>query len=310
MELRSLEYFLAVAREQSITAASEVLHISQPALSMQLKALEDELGKKLLIRGVKGSRRVLLTDEGTILRNRAEEILSLVQRMEEEIESSDENVAGTVFIGAGETRLVSLFAETAREIQAGYPDIRYGISSGNAGQVLEFLDKGLIDFGLLTTEIDASKYDSIPVPLHDVWGVLMPRDSELAAKDSIVPEDLWDKPLIVSDQKGDDTLLLRQWIHRKESELNIVATYNLLFNASLMVEEGIGYAICYDGIINTEGSRLCFRPFFPRLDVRSFIVWKKYQVFSKAAKIFLEHLRKHLENCGCGEHQTAYEKES
>ena len=289
MEFRLLEYFLAVAREQNITAAAESLHISQPALSTQLKALETELGKQLLIRGVKGSRKVILTEEGMILRKRAEEIISLMRRTEEEITGSNETIAGNVFIGTGETETVRLFAQVAKKLQQKYPDIRYHISSGNAEHVLEYLDKGLIDFGLLFTEIDPQKYESVPVPIKDTWGVLMRKDSPLAEKENICPEDLWDKPLIVSHQKGDD-VYLNQWLQREESELHIVATYNLLFNASLLVDEGLGYALCYDKLINTQGSNLCFRPFSPRLEARGFIVWKKYQVFSKAAKHFLDCL--------------------
>ena len=294
MEFRLLEYFLAVARQQNITAAAESLDISQPALSTQLKNLEDELGKQLLIRGVKGSRKVVLTEEGMILRKRAEEMLLLMRRTEEEITGSNETIAGNVFIGTGETETVRLFAKVAKKLQQKYPDIRYHISSGNAEYVLEYLDKGIIDFGLLFTEIDAQKYEAIPVPIKDTWGVLMRRDSPLAEKEVICPEDLWDKPLIVSHQKGDD-VYLNQWLQREESELHIVATYNLLFNASLLVDEGLGYALCYDKLINTKGSNLCFRPFSPRLEAHGFIVWKKYQVFSKAANIFLQYLRELLE---------------
>ena len=294
MELRLLEYFLAVAREQNITAAAESLHISQPALSTQLKNMEDELGKQLLIRGVKGSRKVILTEEGMILRKRAEEMLLLMRRTEEEITGSNETIAGNVFIGTGETETVRLFAKVAKKLQQKYPDIRYNISSGNAEHVLEYLDKGLIDFGLLFTEIDSQKYEAIPVPIKDTWGVLMRKDSPLAEKETICPEDLWDKPLIVSHQKGDD-VYLNQWLQREESELHIVATYNLLFNASLLVDEGLGYALCYDKLINTKGSNLCFRPFSPGLEARGFIVWKKYQVFSKAANIFLQYLQELLE---------------
>lgn len=294
MELRVLEYFLAVAREQNITAAAESLHISQPALSTQIKNMEEELGKQLLIRGVKGSRKVILTEEGMILRKRAEEMLLLMRRTEEEITGSNETIAGNVFIGAGETETVRLFAKVAKKLQPKYPDIRYNISSGNAEHVLEYLDKGLIDFGLLFTEIDAQKYEAFPVPIKDTWGVLMLKDSPLAEKETICPEDLWDKPLIVPHQKGDDAYL-NQWLQREAPELHIVATYNLLFNASLLVGEGLGYALCYDKLINTQGSNLCFRPFSPRLEARGFIVWKKYQVFSKAANIFLQYLREVLE---------------
>lgn len=294
MELRLLEYFLAVAREENITAAAESLHISQPALSTQLKAMETELGTQLLIRGVKGSRKVKLTEEGMILRKRAEEILSLMRLTEKEIAGSKETIAGNVFIGTGETELVRLFAKTAKELQKKYPDIRYNIYSGNAEHVLEYLDKGLIDFGLLFTEIDSKKYEMIPVPIQDIWGVLLRRDFPLAEQETICPEDLWDKPLIVPQQKG-DSVYLGRWLQREESELHIVATYNLIFNASLLVDEGLGYALCYDKLINTKGTNLCFRPFSPQLEVYGYIVWKKYQVFSKAAEVFLQFLREMLE---------------
>ena len=171
-----------------------------------------------------------------------------------------------------------------------YPDIRYNISSGNAEHVLEYLDKGLIDFGLLFVEVDPQKYEWMPVPARDIWGVLMLKDAPLAGKEYISPEDLWDKPLIVSQQRGKDSELNR-WLQKGESELNIVATYNLIYNASLLVDEGLGYALCFDGLINTNGSNLCFRPLAPQLEAPWFIVWKRYQIFSKAANIFLQSLR-------------------
>ena len=295
MELRVLHYFLAVAREQSISAAAEALHLSQPALSTQLKAMEEELGKQLMIRGTKGSRKVTLTDEGMILRKRAEEILALVKRTEEEITRSEDAIVGDVYIGSGETDIVRFFARAARRIQKQYPDIRYHISSGNAEYVLEYLEKGLIDFGLLFRSIDAGKYESVPISVKDSWGVLMRKDSPLALKESIRPEDLRDQPLILSHQRGDDQYLAN-WMGREVSALKVTATYNLVFNASLLVGEGLGYALCLDKLINTQGSRLCFRPVSPPLEASACIVWKKYQVFSKAAETFLNCLRELLEN--------------
>ena len=229
-----------------------------------------------------------------ILRKRAEEMISLMRRTEEEITGSNETIAGNVFIGTGETETVRLFAQVAKKMQQKYPDIRYHISSGNAEHVLEYLDKGLIDFGLLFTEIDPQKYEAVPVPIKDTWGVLMRKDSPLAEKETICPEDLWDKPLIFPHQRGDNTYL-SHWLQREETELHIVATYTLIFNASLLVDEGLGYALCYDKLINTHGSNLCFRPFSPRLEARGFIVWKKYQVFSKAANLFLQCLNEMID---------------
>ena len=290
MELRVLQYFLAVAREQSISGAAESLHLSQPNLSTQLKAMEDELGKQLLIRGTKGSRKVTLTEEGMILRKRAEEILQLVKKTEDEITLSDETIVGDVYIGTGETDIVRLMARAAKKIQEQYPEIHYHISSGNAEYVLEYLDKGLIDFGLIYGTADPQKYESIPIPAKDTWGVLMRRDSPLAQKEFIQSEDLWDKPLIISHQKSDNPYIA-SWLNRDISKLNIVATYNLVFNASLLVDEGLGYALTFDKLINTEGSNLCFRPLSPQLDAAACIVWKRYQIFSKAAERFIQQVQ-------------------
>lgn len=290
MELRVLNYFLAVAREQSISAAAQALHISQPALSTQLKLLEEEVGRQLFIRGSKGTRRVVLTDEGLLLRKRAEEIMMLVRKTEDELANADETIVGDVYIGAGETEIIRCFARAAKKLRAGHPDIRYHISSGNAEHVLEYLDKGIFDFGLLLTEVDAQKYDSVELPLRDVWGVLMPRGCPLAEKESVTPGDLRGAPLIISHQCG-DAQRLAGWLGAGTDELNVAATYNLVYNASLLVSEGLGFAVALDGLINTAGTNICFRPLEPRLEARAYIVWKKRQVFSKAAAAFLDCLR-------------------
>ncbi len=294
MELRVLQYFLAVAREQSIVRAAESLHLSQPTLSTQIKAMEEELGKQLLIRGTKGSRKVTLTEEGMILRKRAEEILNLVQKTEREISFSDQVIVGDVYIGTGETDAVRFIAKAARELYKTCPGIHYHISSGNAQFVIEQLDKGLIDFGIVFGSVDHVKYNFFEMPYKDIWGVLMRQDSPLAAKEAISPEDLWDKPLILS-QQGDNCGALTALMQREISELEIVATYNLLFNASLMVEEGLGYAIGFDKIINTSGnSNLCFRPLTPKSEAGMSIIWKKYQVFSKASEKFMQIMKEQI----------------
>lgn len=291
MELRVLQYFLAVAREQSIIRAAESLHLSQPTLSTQIKAMEEELGKQLLIRGTKGSRKVTLTEEGMILRKRAEEILNLVQKTKREIALSDQFIVGDVYIGTGETDAVRFIARAARELYKIYPGIHYHISSGNAQFVIEQLDKGLIDFGIVFGPVDQTKYSFIKMPFKDTWGVLMRQDSPIAAKETISPEDLRDKPLIVSQQENNQGELAA-WMQKEVSELEIIATYNLLFNASLMVEEGLGYAIGFDKIINTSGnSNLCFRPLTPKREACMSIIWKKYQVFSKASEKFMQKMK-------------------
>ena len=290
MELRVLQYFLAVAREQNISSAAESLHLSQPTLSTQLKALEKELGKQLLIRGTKGSRKVLLTEEGMLLRKRAEEILELVRMTESEISLSNEVIAGDVYIGTGESDMIRIFARAAKSIQEKYPDIHYHILSGNAAFVQEHLDRGLIDFGVVYSPVDTNVYSSIKVPIRDTWGVLMRKDAPLAQKNLIQPQDLWDKPLILSAQKT-DAWPMSNWFGQDITKLNIVATYNLVFNASLLVEEGLGYAICFDKLINVSGnSNLCFRPLSPKMEAEASIIWKRYQVFSKAADYFLREL--------------------
>ena len=288
MELRVLRYFLAVAREENISAAADYLHLTQPTLSRQLMDLEEELGKKLFLRG---NRKITLTEDGVLFRKRANEILELVEKTESEFRSADEAVAGDIYIGGGESEAMRLVAQTARALQRLHPGIRYHLYSGNADDVGERLDKGLLDFGILIEPFDRKKYDSLRLPHRDRWGVLMRRDSPLAALAEIRPEDLLDKPLLHSRQsKVRDGM--QAWFGRDMEELNVVGTYNLLYNASLMVEEGVGYALCLDRLINTTGdSRLCFRPLVNQVTAGMDLVWKKYQVFSKAAEKFLEAMR-------------------
>ena len=295
MELRVLRYFLAVAREENISAAAEYLHLTQPTLSRQLMDLEEELGRKLFIRG---SRKITLTEDGVLLRKRAGEILDLVEKTESEFRAEDTAIAGDVHIGGGESAAMRLVARTAKALQGRYPGIHYHLYSGNADDVGDRLDKGLLDFGILVEPFDRKKYDALRLPAANRWGVLMRRDSPLAERTSIRPEDLLDKPLLRSRQsKIRDSI--QAWFGREMEELNIVGTYNLLYNASLMVEEGVGYALCLDKLINTTGeSNLCFRPLADQVTAGMSLVWKKYQVFSKAAEMFLGALREMAENGG------------
>lgn len=291
MDLRVLQYFLAVAREENISAAAQSLHLTQPTLSRQLKELEEELGKQLLIRG---NRRITLTEEGMLLRKRAEEILDLVRRTEKEVTQSDDLVGGEVYIGTGETDGMRQIARTANQIQREHPGIQFHVVSGDAMDVCERLDKGLLDFGILLGDFDRIKYHYMELPMQDVWGVLMQRSSPLAGKETVTPQDLWDKPLILSRQMGNKSGLYR-WLQKEPAELHTVATYNLIYNASLMVDEGMGYAFTLDKLVNTRGSNLCFRPLEPRMELGMCLVWKKYQVFSKAAELFLSRLRQQVE---------------
>ena len=290
MELRVLQYFLAVAREQNISAAAQSLHLTQPTLSRQLKELEEELGKQLMIRG---NRKITLTKDGMLLRKRAEEILDLVGRTEKEIAQSDETVSGDLYIGTGETDGVRQIAKTAHQLQESHPGIRFHIVSGDAVDVCERLDKGLLDFGVLLGDMDKTKYNFLELPMKDTWGVLMQRSSPLAEKAAVLPQDLWDKPLILSRQVDNKSGLYR-WLRKEPTELYTVATYNLIYNASLMVDEGMGYAFTLDKLVNTTGSDLCFRPLKPKLEMGMYLVWKKSQIFTRAMELFLGLIQKNL----------------
>lgn len=250
MELRLLRYFLTVAREGSITNAANALHITQPTLSRQIHELEEELGQPLLVRG---SRSVSLTGEGMLLRKRAEEILELVEKTEREVSLGDDVLTGEVSVGAGETVGVHFLTKAAQELRRRYPEVRFQIISGDGMEVCELLDKGLIDFGLVFDHVDRSKYNAIPVPWRDVWGVLVRKDHPLAEKEAVTPADLIHQPLLVSRQvlKGP---LLPEWFGAGLDALNIAGTYTLAFNGSLMVEDGMGCALCLDRIIKDRKS--------------------------------------------------------
>ncbi len=295
MEIRVLRYFLAIAREGSITNAASFLHVTQPTLSRQIRDLEEELGQKLFTRG---SHNMTLTAEGMILRKRAEEIISMVDKTEAEFNSMENVVGGDIYIGGGETEAIRLIAEIAHDLREDYPDVHYHLYSGNSEDVTERLDKGLLDFGILIQPADISKYDYINIPAKDTWGVVMRRDSPLAEKEMIQKEDLLSVPLICSrqaisgDRKDNE---FAGWFGEDFDKLDIVTTFNLVYNAAIMVEAGIGYAITIDKIANTtESSNLCFRPLEPRLDSGLNVIWKKYQVFSSAAGLFLEKLRENF----------------
>lgn len=295
MELRVLRYFLTIAREGSITNAANVLHVTQPTLSRQIHDLEEELGQRLFVRG---SRNMRLTAEGMILRKRAEEIISMVDKTEAEFHSMSNVVSGDIYIGGGETEAVKLIAQIVCELRTAYPEIHYHLYSGNAEDVTERLDKGLLDFGLLIQPADISKYDYFNIPARDTWGVIMRKDIPLAKKETIRKEDLLNVPLICSRQVVSEERHrneFAEWFGEDFDKLDIVTTFNLVYNAAIMVEAGVGYAITIDKIANTtESSSLCFRPLEPQLDSGLNIIWKKDQVFSAAAALFFKKLREHF----------------
>lgn len=287
MELRVLQYFLTIAREQSISAAADALHLSQPTLSRQIRDMEEELGAQLFTRG---NRKISLTEEGMILRKRAEEILDLVQKTENEITLSDENIAGDIFIGTGESEGVRILIKAGMALQKEYPNIHIHMVSGDSLDLMEHLDKGLFDFAVLWDPTDISAYESMCLPYKDKISLLMPADCELAKKEQIALSDLINLPLIVSRQQMKNDVI-ESFLKQKGTHLNIIATYNLIFNASLMVQEGMGYAIGFDHIIDTTGDRnLVSRPLLPPHELSMNLVWKKYQIFTKASQLFLKKL--------------------
>lgn len=295
MEIRVLRYFLAVAREGSITKAANSLHLTQPTLTRQLQELEKELKQKLLIRG---KYKVTLTPEGMILRNRAREIIDLADKTEAEFMAISDTISGDIYIGGGESDSMKYIAEIIKEIQSEFPDIKFHLYSGNAEDVMEKLDRGLLDFGILIQPVDFSKYDHIPLPEKDVWGVIMRKDSPLADKNYIVLDDLINLPLISSRQMSPkyskDSGFL-DWFGDSYNKLNIAATYNLVYNAAVMVKAGVGYAVTLDKLADTsKESDICFKPLSPKLESGLDVVWKKYQVFSPAAKLFLDRLYEKL----------------
>lgn len=286
MEIRVLRYFLAVAREQNMTRAAQHLHVTQPTLSKQLKQLEDEVGKKLFIRS---NYNLRLTQEGILLRKRAEDIINMVDKTMDEFQSLDDITGGDIYIGAAESKSFCYFATIAKQLQLKYPDVRFHLYSGNTEIIAERLDRGLLDFAIIVQEVDLSKYNYIKVPASDRWGVIMRKDDKLANKDFITVNDLMDIPLIVSRQGLTEDF--PKIFKEKVDDLHIVATFDLIYNASIMVKKKFGYALSFDHLIDTSNeSELCFRPLYPKLQSNMYIIWKKYQIFSPISQKLLEEM--------------------
>ncbi len=289
MDIRTMQSYLAVIREGTISAAAQALHVAQPSLSRQMKDLEEELGAPLFVRG---NRRIKLTEEGMVLRKRAEEMVRLMRITEDEILQVRNNLSGSIRIGAGESIAFHYLSRTAAELAAEYPELRFHIISGDTRDLIDELDNGLIDFAVIFTEVDRALYQSVQLPAENRFGVLMRKDCDLAARKTLTVADLADRPVIISRASepsltGTDIL----------SGLNVIATYNLIYNASLMVEDGLGLAICFDHLLNTTGdSALTFRPLLPSLTASGFLIWKKYQALSPAVQLFIDRVRKTVEN--------------
>ncbi len=291
MDLRVLRYFLEAAREGNITHAAQRLHVSQPTLSRQLKDLEDELGKKLFTRS---NYSIKLTEEGILLRKRAEDILEMADKTLAEFKALDEVNGGDIHIGCAESNGITPFIRVIQELQKKYPRIRYHFYSSGTDAANERLDRGLLDFAIIVQEPDPSKYNYLRLPASDQWGLIMQKDSPLAQHSCIHLHDLIDIPLILSRQAMGEEM--PRWFGETQDKLHIVATYDLLFNTSVMVREGFGYVLGFDGLVYTgSDSDLCFRPLEPSLEFPMYIIWKKYQIFSPVAELLLNELKKNFE---------------
>ena len=292
MEIRVLKYFLAVAQNESIVKAADVLNITQPTLSRQIMELEKELKTKLFFRG-KRNTKITLTDDGKLLYRRANELVELFNKTEAEFKFENENISGEIYIGGGETSAISYIAKTINSLSILYPNIKFHFYSGNGEDVSEKLDKGILDFGLFIEPFDKKDYDFIELPQKDLWGLLVKKNDFFNNKLYIEPSDLVDLPLISSRQFLVKNLL-SGWLGYNYEKLNIVGTYNLLYNASILVKEGFGNALCINDIINTKGTDLLFIPLKPELKVGVIFAWKKNRSLSKCNKIFLSEFQKNL----------------
>lgn len=292
MELRTMRYFLAVAREENMTRAAELLHVTQPTLSKSLKSLENELGKKLFVRH---SFHIELTEEGILLRKRAEDLVQLADKIQTEFFTLDDVLGGEVYFGLAESYQIRYLASEIRALKNSYPDLHYHITSGDTEQVTEKLDKGVIDFAVLAEEPNTNKYHYLTFPKADIWGVVMPDDCALAQKRAVSADDLSGLPLFCSEQGWNCDI--SKWCGNKIDHLYLEGSFRLSYNGSLFVKEGLGYLLTFEHLIDTStDSGLVFRPLTPRLETKLYLIWKKYQVFTPIAEKMLERLRERFHN--------------
>lgn len=286
MEIRTLRYFLAVAREENMTRAAEFLHVTQPTLSKALKALEEELGKKLFIRH---SFSIRLTEEGVLLRNRAEDLVRMADKIEQEFISLDDISGGELYLGLAESYQIRYLARVIKEFKNRFPNLHYHITSGDTEQIADKLDKGLLDFLVLAEVPDSRKYEYLAFPEADVWGLILPEDDTLAGKDKLRPEDLAGLPLFCSEQAWNGEI--REWAGSLFPKLKLEGTFRLSYNGSIFTREGLGYLLTFRHLIDTsEGSGLKFRPLDPPAETRLYIAWNRYQTFTPIAERFLRQL--------------------
>ena len=288
MDIRSLRYFLAVAREENMTRAAQLLHVTQPTLSRTMRALEEELGKKLFTRH---SFHISLTEEGILLRDRAEDLVTMADKIEKEFLSLDDITGGELYLGLAESYQIRYLARELRGLKGLYPGLRYHITSGDTEQVTEKLDKGLLDFAVICDAPNTKKYESIPLPEGDTWGLILPADAPLAQKDAIRVDDLIGLPLFTSEQgwEGD----IRAWAGDRFGELHLEGSFRLAYNASMFVREGLGYQLSFRHLVDVSPeSGLTFRPLFPALKTKLYLIWNRYQSFTPIAERFIAQVRR------------------
>lgn len=287
VELRTLRYFLAAAQEGNITRAADILHITQPTLSRQIMELERELGTTLMLRGKNG---LTLTDDGLFFRQRAEEIVELADRLEQNFTERKSDVSGLIAIGASESVGSRLFARLIKRFSDKYPLIQFHLYNEMADNIRDRLEKGLVDVGLLLEPVDTSRYDFVRLSQKETWGILMRDDHPLAERKTITPDEIAEYPLILPLRERVRNEILN-WMRKDEKDLTIPLSYTLLSNAALMVEAGLGCAFCLDGALAIHSSpHLSFVPISPEHTTRSVLVWKKNQMFSPATALFIQEI--------------------
>lgn len=287
MDIHSLRYYLAVAREENMTRAAELLHVTQPTLSRTMRALEEELGKKLFTRH---SFSIELTDEGVLLRSRAEDLVTMADKIEREFLSLDDVTGGELYLGLAESYQIRYLARELRTLKSSYPGLHYHITSGDTEQVTEKLDKGLLDFAVLCETPDARKYEYVTFPEPDVWGVIMPMDAPLAKNETIRVDDLVGIPLFTSEQSW--AADIPRWCGERIHDLSLEGSFRLAYNASMFVREGLGYQLSFANLVNTSPeSGLVFRPLEPKLESKLYLIWNRYQTFTPISERFLHQVR-------------------
>lgn len=285
MELRVLRYFLMAAREENITKAANLLHITQPTLSRQLMQLEEELGVKLFHRG---KYHIVLTDEGMLLRRRAQEMIELEEKTKREFSRDGAQLAGEIAIGCGETRNMTFLSKKMAEFRRLHPLVHYDIYSATADDIKERTEKGILDIALLMEPVDIGKYEFVRMPQREQWGALVCADSPLADKETLSPDDLTGQPIIIAKRESVQNELAN-WFGDTYDKMEIAATYNLILNAANMVRNGVGAALCFQ--LDNRYDDLRFIPLRPRLETGAVLAWKKNQTFSETSSQFIQFIK-------------------